>query len=442
MQKPRKRPSRLSAVCSDRRDFLRNLGVIGAMLGLPVFAADPKPAPHQAKGRVVIVGGGFGGATCAKYLRRLAPGLEITLIERSERYVSCPFSNAVIGGLSTLDRLIQGYDRLSDLHGIKILHDRVTAIDPAAHSIKLQRGLRLPYDRLVVAPGIDLKWGNPAGYDEAASQFMPHAWQAGPQTVLLRQQLEAMSAGGVVAISVPPAPFRCPPGPYERASLIAHYLKAHKPRSKIVILDSNDTFSKQALFIEAWQALYPGLIEWLPISQDGQVTRIAPKSMTLYTELEKHRVAVANIIPAQQAAAIARMNGLTDETGWCSVNPKTFESTRIKDIHVLGDACMAGPMPKSASSANSQAKICALAVVAALAGRSPPEPSLHNTCYSLVGPNYGISISAIYRVNARGIVAVEGAGGTSPVRASAEFRTAEARYAKGWFENILADSFG
>jgi sulfide dehydrogenase [flavocytochrome c] flavoprotein subunit len=397
---------------------------------------------RQAKGRVVIVGGGFAGATCAKYLRRLAPNVEVTLVEAKSTYVSCPFSNAVLGGFRSLDSLKLGYERLRERHGVKFIQGTVTAIDSTARKVRVEGKTQLSYDRLVVAPGVDFQWGNPEGYGQTESQMMPHAWKAGPQTETLRDQLEVMADGGVVAISVPPSPFRCPPGPYERASLIAHYLKQHKPRSKILILDANDKFSKQGLFQEAWKELYPGLIEWVPVSEGGRVVRVGPKAMTLHTETEEHRVAVANIIPAQKAGRIAQESGLVDETGWCPVDPKTFESTKVKYVHVLGDACLAGAMPKSASGANSHAKVCALAIAAYLRGAAPGNPSYHNTCYSLVAPDYGISISGIYRLEEDGIVAVEGAGGVSPTGASAGFRAREAELAEGWYDSIVADSFG
>ena len=423
-----------------RRDFLRDVGLAGSLsiFGWPVSARAGRPA----QGRVVIVGGGFGGAACAKYLRRLAPGVEVTLVEADPNYVTCPFSNAVIGGFRSLDSLTLGYDHLQARYGVKIIHATVTAIDPVARKARLEGGKELPYDRLVVAPGIEFQWGSPEGYDEAASQVMPHAWKAGPQTTLLRQQLEVMEDGGVVAISVPQSPFRCPPGPYERASLIAYYLKQRKPRSKVLILDANDTFSKQVLFQDAWNTLYSDIIEWVPVSEGGRVTRVGLKSLRLYTEMDEHRVAVANVIPAQKAGRIAKESGLTDDTGWCPVDPKTFESTQVKNVHVLGDACLAGVMPKSASSANSHAKICALAIVANLRGDAPPgAPSYHNTCYSLVAPNYGISITGIYRLGEEGIVAVENSGGISRSGVSKRFRAREAAYAEGWYDSIVADTF-
>jgi sulfide dehydrogenase [flavocytochrome c] flavoprotein subunit len=397
---------------------------------------------NKTKGRVIVVGGGFGGATCAKYLRRLAPAVRVTLVEPNLRYLTCPMSNAVLAGMRSLESLVQDYALLRQSHGVGVLPSTVISIDPVKRRVMTQAGTPLGYDRLVVAPGVDFRWGKPEGYDETQSWIMPHAWKAGEQTTLLRRQLEAMPEHGVVAISVPPAPFRCPPGPYERASLIAHYLKAHKPRAKLLILDANDQFSKQGLFLEAWKALYPGLIEWLPASAGGALQRVDGRAMTLHTELDEHRVAVANVIPSQQAGQIARDSGLADATGWCPVNPASFESTRVPGVHVIGDACIANPMPKSATSANSQAKTCALAIAAFLRGEPPPEPSLFNVCYSLAAPDYGISISGVYRVQGNAIVAVEGAGGLSPIAAAGDTRAREAEYAMGWYDSIVQDSFG
>lgn len=392
-------------------------------------------------GRVVIVGGGFAGATTARYLRRLAPRMAITLVEPNREYHCCPFSNAVIGGLVPASTLTRDYALLGQ-SGIDVVYDRAEEILHERRQVRLAGGGRIAFDRAVIAPGIRLRWGAPEGYDQAAAQRMPHAWRGGAQVARLQRALAAIADGGVVAISVPQAPFRCPPGPYERASLMGAWLHRHRPRSKILILDSNDSFSKQSLFTHAWETLYPGVIEWRPVSEDGAVRRVDPESLTLYTEIDQYAVAVANVIPPQAAGEIAERAGLTDATGWCPVDPASFESTRVPGIHVLGDACAAAPMPKSASAANSQAKLCALALAASFAGESAPPASLHNTCYSLCDVDYGISVSMTYRVADGGIVAVAGAGGVSPEDAPARQRQAEARYAQGWFESITADSFG
>ncbi|MGQ0657106.1 MAG: FCSD flavin-binding domain-containing protein [Chromatiales bacterium] len=420
-----------------RRCFLK---ILGGVAVLPSLGMQPLNR-GTAGGRVTVVGGGFAGATCARYLRRLDQTVEVTLIDPQMHYYACPMSNWVVGGLQQLDYLRVNREPVA-LAGVKLVNDSVTGIDGNACAVTLAGGATLAYDRLVVAPGIQLQWGSPEGYDEAAAAHMPHAWQAGAQTELLRKQLADMADGGVVIIAVPAAPFRCPPGPYERASLVAHYLKQHKPHSKILILDANEKFSKQALFKEAWDALYPGLIEWVPVTEDGAVARVEPKSMTLYTALGEHKAAVANVIPAQGAGKLAADAGLTDQSGWCPVDPKTFESRNMPGVHVIGDACIANPMPKSASAANSQAKNCALAVHALLRGEQPGEPSLHNTCYSLAAPDYGISVNGIYGLSAGKIVELEGAGGLSPVGAEPEFRAREAEYDRDWYASIVADSFG
>jgi sulfide dehydrogenase [flavocytochrome c] flavoprotein subunit len=415
------------------------LGFIG---GLPIAAGVVRQAWTQTQARVVVVGGGFGGATCAKYIRRADAAIEVTLVEPHRQFMTCPFSNAVIAGLRNVASVTYGYDALRQRHGVHVIHASVVGIDPMARRITLDDGSVLAYDRLVLSPGIDLRWGEIEGYDAVASEVFPHAWKAGPQTVLLRQQLEAMPDGGLVLISAPAEPYRCPPGPYERASLIAHYLKTHKPRSKLLILDAKSAFSKQELFRQAWGHLYPGLLEWIPQSQSGRVVRVDTHAYTVSTDFDDYKPAVANIIPPQQAAAVARMAGLDDGKGWCPVRASTFESTVHTGIHVIGDAAIANPMPKSAFSANNQAKTCAAAIVAILRGEAVSTPALMNTCYSLVAPDYGISIAAVYRVVDEKIVTVDSSSGVSPLDAPAEIRALEAEYATSWYANISADTFG
>jgi len=410
-------------------------GAATSVLGWPILAQAGKDG-----GQVVIVGGGFGGASCAKYLRRIAPGIEVTLIERDAKFITCPFSNAVLGGLYDMDFITHNYNALRNEYGVKVIHDSVTGVDPAAKKVKLADGGILEYDRLVISPGIDIQWGSIEGYDEANSELMPHAWKAGPQTLILRRQLEQMPDGGVVIIAPPKNPFRCPPGPYERASLIAHYLKQAKPRSKILIYDAKNKFSKQPLFEQGWAALYPGMIEWIRESDGGAIERVDVKTMTVYPTFgDPQKANVINLIPPQKAGAIAHTAGLTNEDGWCMVNQRTFESSVRADIHVIGDASVANPMPKSGFSASSQGKVCATAIAASLSAQEMPEPSYVNTCYSLVGPKYGISVAAVYRMKGKSIVGVEGAGGVSPRDASESFRGDEARYAVGWYKSITSD---
>ena len=424
-----------------RRNFVLSVGALGATTSVLAW-----PVLGQAKtagGRVVVIGGGFGGASCARYLRRLSSDIDVTLVERDSKFMTCPFSNAVLGGLYDMDFITHGYEALREKYGVKIVHDSAVDVDAGAKKVRLANGSSLQYDRLVVSPGIDLRWDAIEGYDEAASAAMPHAWKAGEQTTILRRQLEAMPDGGVVVIAPPGNPFRCPPGPYERASLIAHYLKKHKPRSKILIFDAKPKFSKQPLFEQGWQALYPGMIEWISESEGGAIDGVDIKAMTVNPTFgDPQKGDVINVIPPQKAGMIAGVAGLTDDNGWCPVDQRTFESKAQKDIHVIGDAAIATPMPKSGFAASSQGKVCAAAIVASLSGQEMPDPSYVNTCYSLVGPDYGISVAAVYRLGDDGIAAVAGAGGVSPKDADAEFRAAESRYAVGWYQSITSDIWG
>ena len=409
----------------------------GASIALAMLAA---PRVHaQATPPVVVVGGGFAGASCARALKRLDRNLAVTLIEPDSAYVACPFSNAVLAGLRGMEAQTFGYDGFD---GIEVVRGRAAAVDAEHRRVRLEDGAEIDYARLVLAPGVDLRFDALPGYDEATAQSMPHAWKAGPQTLLLRDQLAAMEDGGTVVLSVPANPFRCPPGPYERASLIAHYLKTSKPRSKLVILDAKDAFSKQRLFEAAWRDLYPGLIEWVPLSSGGGVTEVDAATGTLVTEFGSYRADVANVIPPQQAGAIAQSAGVADETGWCAIDPVSFESRLRAGIHVIGDAAIGGAMPKSAFSANAQAKACAAAVVALLREREPPQPKLINTCYSLVAPGYGISIAGVYQPRDGLLAEVEGAGGTSPLDAARDVRKLEAVYAEDWFRTITSAVFG
>jgi sulfide dehydrogenase [flavocytochrome c] flavoprotein subunit len=395
-----------------------------------------------ATGRVVIVGGGFGGVTCARILRQLAPGIEVTLVEPNETFVTCPFSNAVIAGLADMTSITHSYDGVARA-GVRMVRDMVSAIDADRKSVRLAGGATLPYDRLVLSPGIDIKWKAIEGYDEAASQTIPHAFKAGAQTMLLRRQLEEMPDGGTVVMTVPPNPFRCPPGPYERASLIAWYLKTRKPKSKLIVLDAKDTFSKQGLFIEGWKALYGPLIEWVPFGQSGNLLKVDAATRTVTTEFAEEKADVLNVIPPQRAGLIVDTAGLAGNGVWCNVNPVTFESRMVPGIHIVGDAIVAGSMPKSGFSAGSQAKVCAQAIAALQSGETPSVPSFINTCYSLVAPDYGISVVDVFRIGPEGnIAAVQGAGGVSPAGASADFRKQEAEYARGWYSSQTAVMFG
>lgn len=418
-----------------RRKFLQATGgaVAISSLGFPAIVG-------AASRKVVVIGGGVAGATTAKYIRMADSSIDVTLIEPNTEYYTCFMSNEVLSGHRTMESIKVTYDGLKG-HGVNVVHDTVTEIDPAGKKVMTSGGKSFAYDRCVVAPGISFK-DNIEGYDAAAMKSMPHAWKAGEQTVLLRKQLEAMPDGGVVAIAPPPNPFRCPPGPYERACQVALYLKAKKPKSKLLILDSKDKFSKFGLFMQAFDRYYKGIIEWVPASEGGKVTRVDAATNTLYCGDTAHKVAVANVIPAQQAGAIAIKAGLTDDKGWCPIDGRTFESTLHAGVHVVGDASIASPLPKSGYAANSEGKVCAAAIVDMLNGRTPGDPSLVNTCYSVVGPDDAISVAMVYDLKDGKLSKVDGSGGLTPKDSSPDMRAREVNYAYSWFANIKKDSWG
>lgn len=411
----------------------------GSMMGFSHLAA-------ASNHKVVVVGGGIAGATTAKYLKKLDPKMDVTLIEANKDYHTCFMSNEVISGDRTLDSVKFGYNDLQK-HGIKVVIDHVDGIDAAKKQVKTKSGKSFGYDRCVVAPGVQLNYGAIEGYSQEVAKTIPHAWKAGEQTAILRKQLEAMKDGGTVVLVAPPNPFRCPPGPYERASLIAKYLKDNKPKSKIIILDPKEAFSKKGLFEDAWKRHYGygsanALIEW---HGKDAVVKVDAKTKTVTTASGKQvKADVLNIIPPQKAGKIAQVAGLTNDAGWCPINQKTFESTIHKDVYVVGDSSIAGAMPKSGYSANSQAKVCAVAVFASLTGKEMIEPSWVNTCYSIVAHDEAISVAAVYKLDAENkIVGVAGAGGLTPGgdAFNAEMRKREVQYAYSWFNNITADTF-
>jgi NADPH-dependent 2,4-dienoyl-CoA reductase/sulfur reductase-like enzyme len=418
-----------------RRDLLKHAAASAAagILPMPAIA-------QSAPGRVVVIGGGFAGATCARFIKRFDPRLTVTLVEAVPAYVACPLSNSVIAGLRDFRVLEFGYDQVAgDQVALNIAP--AATLDLDAGAVGLTNGVRLFYDRLVLAPGIDIRWDGLPGYSEAAAERMPHAWKGGEQTGLLRRQLEAMPDGGTVMISAPADPIRSPASPYERASLIAHYLKTGKPKAKLIILDGKDAFPMQRLFESGWKELYPNL-EWVSLSSGGKVTSVEPGTMTLMTSAGRHKVDVANVIPPQKAGRLAELAGVTDRSGWCPVNPVTFESSLKPNVHVIGDAAIAGAMPKTAFAANAQAKVCAAAVVALMTGGKPAEQKLIDASYSLVAPDYGISTVAVYRPVAGDIKRIEGAGGESPVDAPASTRALEAQFAFGCFKTLTEEAFG
>jgi NADPH-dependent 2,4-dienoyl-CoA reductase/sulfur reductase-like enzyme len=421
----------------NRRQILGSAAAGAASLALPSMVRAQAASAH-----VVVVGGGFGGATAARYLRQFAPQLQVTLVEPAARFYTCPFSNLYLAGLRSWDSIGHGYDGLRKA-GVTVVQASAEAVDGAARSVKLSNGQTLRYDRLVLSPGVDMRWNALEGYDEAAAQLAPHAWKAGPQTQLLKKQLEAMPDGGKFVMVIPANPFRCPPGPYERAAMVAHYFKQHKPRSKILLLDDKDAFSKQGLFVQGWKALYGDMIEWVKQSDDGKVMRVDASKREVETAFGTlHQADVLNVIPPQKAGFIADRAGVTDASGWVPVKAESFESRLVPHIYVLGDATIAAPMPKSGFAANTQGKVAAAAIAAELTGQPLPTAAYANTCYSLIGTDYGISVAGVYRAQEGKLIEVEGSGGVSPMDGDTTFRKAEADYGADWYRAISADIWG
>ena len=414
-----------------RRDLLE-LALAGSAWSA-MAAAFGTPARHPPLGRVVVVGAGFGGATAAKYLRLLGAGrIDVILVDQNADFVSCPVSNRVIGGQKTLAQITFAYDSLEHKHGVKFMRGSVTAIDADRSRIVVD-GKKLAYDRLVLAPGIDFIYD---AFPElaGAQQRIPHAWKAGPQTRNLHRQLQAMRDGGVFTIAVPPQPYRCPPAPYERACLAAFYLKTHKPRSKVVVLDANPVItSKRALFERAWRDLYPGMIDYLPGSE---LQGVDLATRTVRTAFDTVRSDVLNIIPPQRAGRIARDCGLANSEGrWCDVDFMTYESKLLPRVHVIGDAIESG-LPKSAHMANAQARICARAIVDLMLGQAPdPLPAFANTCYSFIDDRQAMRISTLYRYDpAKGGMQAHGSSFLSERPSAREGGDADA-----WARHIWAD---
>jgi NADPH-dependent 2,4-dienoyl-CoA reductase/sulfur reductase-like enzyme len=418
-----------------RRDVLKTaMAASAAIFPMPAIA-------QQRVDRVVVVGGGFGGAACARALKSANARLAVTLVEANRTYTACPMSNAAIAGLRDLAFQDFRYDRVATA-GVTTMFAAATAIDTAARLVSFADGQSIGYERLVLAPGIDFRWGALPGYSPEAATVMPHAWKDGGQIALLARQIASMEDGGVVVISVPVTPSRCPPAPYERASLIAYALKTRKPRSKVIVLDAKDTFSLQRQFQDAWKRLFPDILEYVSLSSGGLVTSVEAATKTIVTDFDKYTPAVANIIPQQIAGSIAEISGVADRTGWCPVDPVTFESKLQPNIHVIGDAAIAGAMPRSASAAGSQAKICANAIVTLLAGGTPAPPTLTSICYSVLEPDYAISQGGSYRPVGDIYNEVEGSSALSPVDAPQTLRAQEARNADDWFTGITTEVFG
>lgn len=418
-----------------RREFVKALGVSGAAGVTMLGAAGCETTGEKGAGKVVVIGGGFGGATAAKYVKYFDPSKEVTLIEVNKDYTTCPGSNWVIGGLRDIDSITQSFEGLKG-HGVNVVHDWVTGIDADAQVVKTKGGESIAYDRLIVSPGIDFRWELIEGYDEAGSHKVPHAWKAGPQTTLLRNQLEAMEDGGTFVICPPPNPFRCPPGPAERISMVAHYFKMNKPNSKIIALDPKGKFSKQGLFTQGWKEMYDGMIDY---RHNTKVEAVDVNTRTVSTEFDDIQADVLNVIPAQKAGKIAADSGLADDSGWCPVDHVTWESKLVKNVHVIGDAAIQAPLPKSGYAANSEAKVCAAAVVSLMNGQDVNRPSWVNTCYSLVAPTYGISVAMVYDLKEGKVSKVKGSGGLTPKDGNFAM---EAVYTENWYNNVTADIWG
>jgi sulfide dehydrogenase [flavocytochrome c] flavoprotein chain len=420
----------------NRRSFIAAASAVSAA-SLAGCASVPQSLNVTKGPKVVVIGAGYGGATAAKYIRLFDPKIQVTVVERNREFVSCPISNLVLGGSQTMANITMSYEGLARNHGVNMVYDEAIAIDPAKRQVKLASGTVLDYDRLIVAPGIDFMYDQVPGLNNADAQGkVLHAWKAGAQTVALRKQLESMADGGVFAISIPEAPYRCPPGPYERACQVAAYFKQHKPKSKILILDGNgDVVSKPGLFKKAWADLYPGMIEYRPNSKLQDVD-VAGKKLKL--ELEDVKADVLNVLPPMKAGGIATPF-ITANKRWCEIDWLTYESKAVPGVHLLGDALQIAPaMPKSGHMANAHGKQCAAAIVDLLNDRAPnPDPTLTNTCYSFVSADKVIHVASVHKYVAaeKTMKTVAGSGGVS-----AAANELEATYAMVWAKNIWADS--
>jgi len=421
-----------------RRDFIKLMGA-GAAAGIAGCATEPE-GPAKPVGTVIVVGGGYGGATAAKYIRMWSGGkIQVFLIERNATFVSCPLSNLVLGGSMNIEALTMGYQNLRN-YGVQVIRDEVTGINIDKKRVQLKRVEDLPYDRLVVAPGIDFMFNEVAGLDAKAQETILHAWKAGPQTVALRKQLEAMPDGGTYVLSIPKAPYRCPPGPYERACQVAAYFKQAKPKSKVLILDGNeDIVSKKGLFLAAWDQLYKGIIEYRP---NQEVKQVDAGALTVRTEFDNFKGNVVNVIPPMRAGDIAQSAKLiTANNRWCGVDWQTTQSVAVPGVYVIGDATLSAPaMPKSGSMANNQAKIAASAIVAGMLGQPiNPQPQIVNTCYSYVSATEAMHVASVHRWDAdkKALLTVPGSGGVSGQRSELEKQFADA-----WAKNIWADTLG
>jgi len=416
-----------------RRQLLGAAAATGVVLSAPAVLGQSRP-------KVVVVGGGAGGATAARYIAKDSKGaIDVTLVEPTRQYYTCFFSNLYLGGFREYESIGHSYGKLASDYGINVVHDWAVGIDRDKKTVSLAGGDALSYDRLVLSPGIDFVEGSVPGWGLESQNKMPHAYKAGSQTQLLKAQLEAMPEGGTVVVLPPPNPFRCPPGPYERISMMAHLMKRKNPTAKILVFDPKEKFSKMALFQEAWSNHYDGMIEWIG-GEFGQVEEVRPDAMEVVVDGETIAANVCNVIPAMKAGVIAEKASLTNGKGWAEIVPATLQSRADPNIHVLGDATNNGDMPKSGFSANSQAKACAMAVRAALTGSKAFPPKFSNTCWSLVGTDDGVKVGASYEATEEKIAKVDGF--ISKTGESADLRKQTYEESVGWYAGITADMFG
>lgn len=418
-----------------RRQFGTMLGASAVGLALPTYLR------AQGKPRVVVIGGGAGGATAAKYLAKDSNGgLDVTLIEDSETFTTCFFSNLYLGGFRDMPSITHGYDRLTSKYGITKVTGMAMSVDTAAKTVTMADGATVPYDRLVLSPGIDIIYDSVPGYSEEAAETAPHAWKAGPQTELLKGRIEALTDGQNIVMVAPPNPYRCPPGPYERVSMMAHVLKAKGfTGSKIFVIDPKPQFSKQALFQEGWDKHYAGMVEWYGPDVHGGVKTVDVAAGTVETDLDTFEGALLNIIPAQRAGAIAIATGVADDKGFCPIDPASMRSTMDEAIFVIGDASIAGDMPKSGFSANSQAKVAALNIRADLLQSKAFPAKYSNTCWSLIETDDGVKVGAQYEPKDGKITSVDAF--VSKPGEDAALRKATFEESIGWYSGIVADMF-
>ena len=416
-----------------RRSFVGLAAASSAALSMPSIALGVGP-------RVVVIGGGAGGATAAKYIAKDSKGaIDVTLVEASKRYYTCFFSNLYLGGFRNYGSIGHNYYGLAVNHGVNLVHEWASSVDTSAKKVNLGSGASVSYDKLVISPGIDLKYDSINGYSAEAQSHMPHAWKSGTQVQLLKNQVLNMKQGGTFVMVPPPNPYRCPPGPYERVSMIAHQFKKSNPTAKIVILDPKPKFSKQGLFMEGWNKHYPGMIERIGPDMGGISVEVRPDSLEVVIDGSSEKVDVCNVLPAMKAGKIAEIAGVTDGN-WAPVIPHTMQSRKNDHIHVLGDASSQGDMPKSGFSANSQAKVCAMAVRAALTDSKLFPAKFSNTCWSLVDTNDGIKVGASYEATDEKIAKVSGF--VSKTGEDAALRKATYEESLGWYSGITSDMFG